>query len=75
MTGACYANQRATDGTPIDSRRKHDAYMKAHGLTMASDYAQSWAEIPKRRAEEERRELQQLTHDIGRIAHTQRSKR
>lgn len=75
ITDVAMDGQRATDGTDIGSRRKRDAYMAARGLSMASDFQQHWADVPKRRAEEDRRELKQLTQDIGRLAHTQRSKR
>jgi hypothetical protein len=38
-----YEGLRATDGTPIDSRAKHRAYMKANGLTTSDDFAGQWA--------------------------------
>lgn len=44
-----YDGMRATDGTPIDSRTKHRAYMKAKGLTTADDYTQTWAKAQKER--------------------------
>lgn len=75
MTGAHYEGQRATDGTPIDSRRKHEAYMRAHGLAPASDYAQSFERLPQRRAEEDRQMTRELVDTIGRAAHTQRGRR
>lgn len=43
-----YGGQRATDGTPIDTRKRHRDYMKARGLAMASDFTETWA---KARAE------------------------
>ncbi len=33
-----YGGARATDGVAIDSRTKHKAYMKRHGLTTADDF-------------------------------------
>lgn len=66
---------RATDGSDIGSRAKRDAYMKARGLAMAEDFSQTWADKPRRQAEEERRDLKQLTDTIGRVAHTQRGRR
>ena len=49
MAGRFYENTAATDGTDIGSRRKHRDYMKAHGLTTADDYTETW-----KRAEKER---------------------
>ncbi len=39
----------ATDGTPIDSRRKHRDYMKANGLGLVSDYTQQNAKAEQKR--------------------------
>src|SRR5512145_1143689 len=39
MVDRFYEGSRATDGTDIGSRRKHRAYMKAHGLAPADDYS------------------------------------
>lgn len=69
--GITYANLRATDGTPIDSRTKHREYMRANGLSMASDFSEHWKKADKQRQEvlsgnadtRERREL------IGRTLH------
>lgn len=44
-----YDGARATDGTPIDTRRKHREYMKAHGLTTADDYTETWKKAEKDR--------------------------
>lgn len=44
-----YDGLRATDGTPIDSRSKHRAYMQQHGLTTADDYHQTWAKAKEMR--------------------------
>ena len=46
-----YDNLRATDGTPIDSRAKHRAYMKARGLTTMDDFKGEWAAAEKARAD------------------------
>jgi|SRR5262245_34014341 len=46
---AHYRDLRAPDGTPIDTRTKHRAYMRDRGLTTADDYTHEW-----RRAREER---------------------
>lgn len=47
-----YDGLTATDGTPIDTRAKHRAYMKERGLTTVDDYSQTWAK--EARAREER---------------------
>lgn len=44
-----YEGLRATDGTDIGTRAKHRAYMRAHNLTTADDFASTW-----KRAEQER---------------------
>jgi hypothetical protein len=51
-TDTHYADLRATDGTPIDSRRKHQEYMHANGLCLADDFKES---MPKLKAEREQR--------------------
>ena len=48
---AHYDGLRTTDGVDVSSRRKHRDYMKATGLTLASDYTETW-----KRAEKDRRE-------------------
>lgn len=37
-----YGGVRATDGTPINSRKKHREYMKEKGLAMAGDFTGTW---------------------------------
>lgn len=44
-----YENTSASDGTDIGSRRKHKAYMKAHGLTTADDFSRSWSNSERER--------------------------
>jgi putative FmdB family regulatory protein len=44
-----YDGLRATDGSPIDSRTKHRQYMKDRGLTMASDFTETWKSAAKER--------------------------
>lgn len=46
-----YGNLTATDGTPIDSRRKHREYMASHGLAMAEDFKGTWEKAAKERQE------------------------
>lgn len=40
----------ATDGTRLDSKRRHSQYMKDNNLTIDSDFKQTWAEAEQRRA-------------------------
>ena len=49
LSGRFYENVSATDGTDIGSRKKHREYMKAHGLTIASDYTNTWKQAEKQR--------------------------
>lgn len=44
-----YDGLKATDGTPIDTRSKHRQYMKEKGLTMASDFTNTWKQAQKER--------------------------
>lgn len=52
-----YDGLQATDGTDISTRTKHREYMKRNGLTMESDFTQTWA-----KAAEERQQRRQGTH-------------
>lgn len=45
-----YDGLRATDGADISTREKHRAYMKAHGLTTADDFKQTWSKAADERA-------------------------
>lgn len=45
-----YDGMRATDGTDIGTRAKHQAYMKAKGLTTADDYKETWKKAAEQRA-------------------------
>lgn len=68
QTGAHYADLRAVDGTPIDSPGKHRAYMKANNVTLASDFAKTWEEAPKKRAAEmaagRREQVARVVHQL-----------
>lgn len=46
---AHYDGLRATDGTPIDSKRKHRLYMQANNLTTSDDFKESWAKAKEQR--------------------------
>lgn len=37
-----YGHCQATDGTDLSTRTRHQRYMRENGLTMASDYTQTW---------------------------------
>ncbi len=37
-----YDGLTATDGTPIDTRAKHRAYMRERGLTTIDDFTETW---------------------------------
>jgi len=45
-----YEGLRAQDGTPIDTRAKHRAYMKANNLTTVDDYSSTWRKAAEERA-------------------------
>jgi hypothetical protein len=44
-----YDGMRAPDGSMIDTRSKHRAYMKRNNLTIAEDYKGEWATAEKQR--------------------------
>lgn len=44
-----YDGLRAPDGSPIDTRTKHRQYMKEKGVTMASDFTETWKTAAKER--------------------------
>lgn len=66
QTGNHYDGLRATDGTPIDTARRHREYMKANGLAVTSDFTNTRVEAPKRRAAEQKRERRET---LGRVTH------
>lgn len=39
----------STDGTPIDTRKRHREYMKQNGLALTGDYTQTWEKAQARR--------------------------
>lgn len=53
-----YGKLRATDGTVLDTRRKHREYMRQHGYAVASDFTETWA-----RAEREREGIRRGEND------------
>ncbi len=52
--GLTYGNLRATDGTPIDTRKRHREYLKATGSAMSSDFTETRARAATERAEMQR---------------------
>lgn len=44
-----YENLGLQDGTVVNSRRQHQAYMKEKGLTLADDFKGVWAQQQKQR--------------------------
>lgn len=56
-----YGDARATDGTPINTRKRHREYLKSKGLCMASDYSAEYqaneAARRERAEDKERREM------------------
>lgn len=56
-----YGGTLATDGTPINTRKRHREYLKQNGLAMAHDYSPAYQEREAARRErhedKERREM------------------
>ncbi len=44
-----YGGLAATDGTPINTRRRHREYMQQNGLALAGDYTETNARAAKQR--------------------------
>jgi hypothetical protein len=74
--GVVYSNLQATDGTPIDSRKKHREYMRANNLSMASDFTEHWKKAEKQREEIQsgRADSKERKEIIGRAFHEARNK-
>lgn len=49
LTDTPFDGLRATDGTDISTRKRHVEYMRAHGLTLMSDFKETWANAEKQR--------------------------
>ncbi len=50
--GVAYSNLQASDGTAIDSRRKHREYMQRNGLALMGDFSDETRKADKVRAEQ-----------------------
>lgn len=78
VTDSHYADLRATDGTPIDSRTKHRNYMKANNLALADDFKSHWADKPNRDARQDREQSKERKNEIAesihKLEHNPRSK-
>jgi len=71
-----YGHARATDGTPLHTRRRHREYMKQNGLAMHQDFTETLA---KKRAEREKfftegPDSRDLHNDIGRTLYELRQR-
>lgn len=62
-----YGGAKATDGTPINTRKRHREYLKANGLCMAADYSKEYQE--KEAARRERHEDKATREMVERNAH------
>lgn len=78
MAGRFYENVGAfTDGTPVNSRKDHRNYLKAHNVTHMGDFEKTWAKAAEERAEHKKggtaREIKERREDLARaIYHTRR---
>lgn len=52
QTGAHYDGLRATDGTPVDTAKRHRQYMKDHNLALYEDYKETFAKSTEERERE-----------------------
>jgi hypothetical protein len=59
-----YGNAKATDGTPINTRKRHREYLKQNGLAMAADYSKEYQE--KEAARRERHEDRERRETVER---------
>jgi hypothetical protein len=71
-TGAHYDGARASDGTPIDTPRRHREYMRRHNLALASDFEAQWRDAPAKRAQEAQTRRRE---DIGRTIYQLENRR
>jgi hypothetical protein len=64
-----YGGARATDGTPINSRKRHREYLKSNGLTHASDFSPEYRErtIASRERHEEKEIRQIVDRDVHKV--------
>lgn len=59
-----YSGVKATDGTPINSRKRHREYLKQNGLCMAADYSPEYQ--AKEAASKDRQETKEYRQAIER---------
>ena len=45
-----FGNLRASDGTPVNTRKRHRDYCRQNNLGLADDYKQTWAKAAEERA-------------------------
>lgn len=72
-----YGGLKATDGTPLDSKRKHREYMQRNGLALSSDYTETIAKDSVQRVRRAHGELDRAERreTIGRALHESRRRR
>lgn len=72
-----YGHLTATDGTPLDTRRKHREYLEHHGLALADDYKETWEKASQRRKDfyAGRHAHEGLKEAIGRAVEQVRSRK
>lgn len=70
-----YGNAVATDGTPINTRKRHREYLQRNGLAMASDYSPDYQAREARRREMSEDRSRRETVERAFYTHTQGRKR
>lgn len=74
-----YGKLQATDGTPLDTKRKHREYMAHHGLAMESDFKETRAKAAAERESfyrgERARDVAERREQLGRAAYELSQKR
>jgi len=70
-----YDGLRATDGTDISTRSKHQAYMKANNLTTIDDYKDTWAKAQAQREHYRQHGGTYNRRDIERAIHQLQNRR
>lgn len=68
---------QATDGSPIDTKRKHREYMQKTGTTVSEDFKGTWEKAAKERESHYtgNRDTRELRESVGRALYEQRKRR
>jgi hypothetical protein len=69
QTDRGFDNLQATDGTDISSRTKWERYQKENGLTVASDWTQTWESAAKQREALFKGEANQTHAAVEKVKH------